>query len=264
MVWQSYSQPSNLYFNEHIIPSMEGVQQGDPLGPFLFSLGIQDLINSCKSQYNCWYLDDGTLGDSAEVVLEDFIKILDAANSLGLEVNTEKCEIMLLQGQTISDSRAQEILAPFVQRAPDIKILKEEDLTLLGAPITEASIDGVLREKLEALKLMSSRLEDIGSHEALFLLRHCVAIPKLQYFLRSAPCFKNPQILEEYDIVLQDCLQKIINVRLDEEKCLQSSLPVKFGGLGVRRATDLALPAFLGSAHGAQAGVKLGVLVSDS
>ena len=66
--------------------------------------------------------------------------------------------------------------------------------------------------------------------------------------------------------MLQDCLQKIINVRLDEEKCLQSSLPVKFGGLGVRRATDLALPAFLGSAHGAQAGVKalLGDLVSDS
>ena len=205
------------------------------------------------------------MGDSPEVALEDFIKFLGAANSLGLEVNTEKCEIMLLQGHTISDSRAQEILAPFIQRAPDIQILKEEDLTLLGAPITEASIDGVLREKLEALKLMSSRLEDISSHEALFLLRHCLAIPKLQYFLRSAPCFKNPQMLEEYDLVLQDCVQKIINVRLDEEKCLQSSLPVKFGGLGVRRATDLALPAFLASAHGVQAGVKalLGDLASD-
>ena len=44
-----------------------------------------------------------------------------------------------------------------------------------------------------------------------------------------------------------------------EDKLAQSSLPVKFGGLGICKATDLALPAFLASAHGASTGV-LGLL----
>ena len=52
------------------------------------------------------------------------------------------------------------------------------------------------------------------------------------------------------------CLVKILNTQLDKEKHLQSSLPVRFGGLGIRRATDLALPAFLASANGAGFGVQ--------
>ena len=40
MIWQSYAETSNLYIgNGDIIGSREGVQQGDPLGPFLFCLG---------------------------------------------------------------------------------------------------------------------------------------------------------------------------------------------------------------------------------
>ena len=103
----------------------------------------------------------------------------------------------------------------------------------------------MIKEKLEALKLMAGRLEEIDNHDGLLLLRHCMAIPKLLYFLRSAPCFKSPALLEEYDTVMRNCLEKILNVQLDKDKHLQGSLPVKWGGLGISRATDLALPAFL-------------------
>ena len=102
---------------------------------------------------------------------------------------------------------------------------------------------------------MAGRLEDLDNHDGLLLLRHCMAIPKLLYFLRSAPCFKSPALLEEYDTVMRNCLEKILNVQLDQVKHLQGSLPVKWGGLGISRATDLALPAFLASAHGARAGI---------
>ena len=43
---------------------------------------------------------------------------------------------------------------------------------------------------------------------------------------------------------------------MKEKEWTQCSLPVVWGGLGIRKATDLALPAFLASAHGADAGVK--------
>ena len=48
--------------------SKQGVQQGDPFGPLLFSLVLHKLIRSIASDsecskllFNLWYLNDGTL-----------------------------------------------------------------------------------------------------------------------------------------------------------------------------------------------------------
>ena len=100
-VYQCYNKESNLFFgmdskNGCIINSEEGVQQGDPLGPFLFSLGIMDVIKSMKSPLNIWYLDDGTIAGDLKTVLQDYQYILKALQSHGLEVNPTKCEIYLI------------------------------------------------------------------------------------------------------------------------------------------------------------------------
>ena len=99
MIWQSYSSQSYLYFGDKdLLYSMEGVQQGDPLGPLLFSLGIRQLMKSCKSEVNLWYLDDGTVCGDPKTVQEDLQRILEASNPLGLSVNSEKCEIFTITG----------------------------------------------------------------------------------------------------------------------------------------------------------------------
>ena len=54
------------------------------------ALGIQDLIKDCKSEFNCWYLDDGTLAGDVNTVLQDAQKITLAANFHGLKVNPKK------------------------------------------------------------------------------------------------------------------------------------------------------------------------------
>ena len=83
MVWQTYSSHSYLYFNgEDVILSREGIQQGDGLGSFLFSLGIMDLVSSCSSEFSAWYLDDGTVAGHPSAVYEDLSKINNAAESL--------------------------------------------------------------------------------------------------------------------------------------------------------------------------------------
>ena len=62
MVWQAYSTESHLYFgDEETVFSREGLQQGDPLGGLLFSLGIADIVDFCESELCVFYLDDGTL-----------------------------------------------------------------------------------------------------------------------------------------------------------------------------------------------------------
>ena len=50
---------------------------------------------------------------------------------------------------------------------------------------------------------------------------------------------------------MRQSLEKINNIPLKEDQWTQSSLPVARSGIGIRRATDIALPAFLASAHGA-------------
>ena len=68
-----YSQHSFLFFGSYIIPSQAGVQQGDPLGPFLFCLVLQVLVNKVRTcvpnlSLNNWYMDDGSLFGKVEDV----------------------------------------------------------------------------------------------------------------------------------------------------------------------------------------------------
>ena len=58
------------------------------------------------------------------------------------------------------------------------------------------------------------------------------------------------QLLEEYDDVIRTTLQAIMNVTLADDAWEQATLPVASGGLGIRRAADTALPAFLSSVAG--------------
>jgi len=48
--------------------------------------------------------------------------------------------------------------------------------------------------------------------------------------------------------VLKQAIQRIANSVLSDLQWIHSSLPVRDGGLGVRRVSSLALPAFLASA----------------
>jgi hypothetical protein len=52
------------------------------------------------------------------------------------------------------------------------------------------------------------------------------------------------------DSSLKSSLEKILNLRLTDLQWCQSTLPIRFGGLGIRRISDICLPAFLSSVHG--------------
>ena len=63
MQW-CYTQPAELRFGDQRILAAAGVQQGDPLGPLLFSLVVLDFVQSVSLHrstcLSLWYLDDGT------------------------------------------------------------------------------------------------------------------------------------------------------------------------------------------------------------
>ena len=69
--------------------------------------------------------------------------------------------------------------------------------------------------------------------------------------MRASPCYDSENLLK-FDKLFRTVIFKICNVSLSDDQRLQASLPVKFGGLGIRRVSSLTSPAFLASAVGSR------------
>ncbi|XP_055351881.1 uncharacterized protein LOC129598141 [Paramacrobiotus metropolitanus] len=244
-----YGYHSSLFLEEYILSSESGVQQGDPLGPLLFCLVLHMLVITLTTELNAWFLDDGTLGGSPASVLDNFERIVAQANSIGLEINIAKCELFVCGG---SESAQQEVIADFIVRHPQLRVLSDSTFTLLGAPVLDDAIGPALTEKAATLTTVCERLQLLPRHHALYLLKHCLGAPKVIYMLRCCNAWRYPQKLYEIDEKLRFCFQSLCNVKTthDDYPCWrQATLPVCRGGIGIRRSEELALPAFLASIH---------------
>ena len=241
LAYISYRQPSFLFHGEYTIESCEGVQQGDPLGPLLFCIAIHDLINTVKSEFSVFYLDDGILGGSSKDVISDLKVLEERARHIGLVLNHSKSECICKDPST-----RDQFLAEF----PSVCNTIPEEATLLGSPIGGlVSINNALETKISDLEILGERLEILQAHDALCLLRNAFSLPKLLYILRTAPCFQSP-LLTSFDDLQRRLLESICNVPLTNSNWMQTSLPITFGGIGIRSAALLAPSAYLASAAG--------------
>ena len=84
-----------LYAGDHNkVASCMGVQQGDPLGPLLFSVVLHGFLKELEAQVpdlvlNVWFLDDGTIIGTKRQLLE-VMKVLEENTLRGLHPNWSK------------------------------------------------------------------------------------------------------------------------------------------------------------------------------
>jgi hypothetical protein len=251
-LYQCYRNPSTLFFGNHLISSSVGAQQGDPCGPMIFSLAIQSIILSLDSQMNIWYLHDGTLADYPEVVLSDFKKVINLSQEIGLELNFNKCEIFCCSGDT-----DLKVIKEFQNLAPGIKICDRESLSLLGSPIFDQGFKNTVEKTIITVENLLNKTELLNRHVAYTLIKNCLFIPKFNFLLRTTPFWKFSNYVNSIDSSLKSCLERILNLRLTDLQWRQSTLPIRFGGLGIRRISDICLPAFLSSINGVKKLVSL-------
>lgn len=188
--------------------SQVGAQQGDPCGPLAFSLSIQPIIEAMSSELNIWYLDDGTICGEPTTVLSDFRKLIDECDQIGLKINASKCEMFFC------DQPVESVVSNFNTLSPGIKIVTE-DLELLGAPLTEISTKKFLNKKHVNLTTLLKLLGGLKHHIAFYILRHCFAIPKLMYILRTSACFVFEEELNDMDCEIKATMEKLVNSQLN-------------------------------------------------
>jgi hypothetical protein len=119
---------------------------------------------------------------------------------------------------------------------------------LLGAPLFQGpSLDQAWTERCEDLSRAASRLNSIGAQDALIFLHASFGAPRVQHLLSCSPSVDHTG-LSTFDDLQRKALSRMSNSNLNDVQWVQASLPIKDGGLGLRRVASLALPAFLSSA----------------
>ena len=105
---------------------------------------------SSKFNVYLWYFDDGTLAGDPETVRSDFEKILSEKDSLGLRVNTKKCELSVLGSDPAQlEQVSYDILSQYLY----LKLVPTEEMNLLDVPLFTKGIDNELTSRLETLQL---------------------------------------------------------------------------------------------------------------
>ena len=239
-----YSTPATLHFGHHFIYSSSRVQQGDPLGPLLFSLTLSELLKSIHVpddvDVSIWYLDDGTIIGPRATVAHILNQMTDLGPQFGLYLNHSKCELFWPSGD-----------ATFPEFPPDILRL-EDGVSLLGSPLwgSRDFFVSTIAQLVDRVVIIQSKIANLDDPQvALHLLRSCLGIGKINHILRTVPSHTISSQLARFDEHLHLTLSNITHSPISDRAWQQASLPFRLGGLGLKRALPSAHAAFLASCY---------------
>ena len=198
LAWTSwcYGQRPILWHSLGSLTSQTGVQQGDPLGSFMFALVLHRMVTTIHTDEECagllntvWYLDDGSMAGESSSVLRALIIIQAQGPSLGFYINLKKCELF-----GVGD------LSSF---PPSMQTSKLPNIEILGAPIGDAEFcKQFFANKHQAALTLFSTINDLGSIDpqfALVLLRICSSFCKLAHIASATPPHLILGSLEKFD-----------------------------------------------------------------
>ena len=260
----AYGSPSDLLVLDRgsfraIIPSEQGVKQGDCLGSFLFALSMQQSYAACCADLpevqQVAVADDLNLVGSAASVMKAFGRYEAGLTASGLSLNYAKCGILWPHRTAVP--AALKVFASS-RKIPIFCDFMETLGAIIGSesPLAKRWVKDKVDAHLPFFKLLEHSA--MPSQIAALILRLC-AVPSMGYLSRTIP----PNLLRPYALEFDSLVVRTFCRRLSlpfplpdlAKKTL--TLPIRLGGVGLRSIASTSHAAYFSAAAMAAPGVVL-------
>jgi hypothetical protein len=265
----NYQDPTLLHYHGHVIQSAAGVQQGDPLGPGLFSMVLRELLLAVRAllakespddpDLEGWFMDDGALVATPKYIGRFLRAMIKLGPEYGIYPNLTKSTVWWWNlHQPSARARMKSFLPVIPGSSPEepqaeVTILEADGTILLGCPIGGPDFcREYIKTRVSRVDGLVSMIEGLDDSQIqLLLLRLCVGFPRIVYALRTA----NPEWIQEelkaFDEIIIRAVTDITG-QLTKLAITQIRLPTRNGGLGLSSAVDTADVAFVAGVFGSQ------------
>ena len=208
LVSKCYLQPSLLTVKvgnyTSYVHSEEGVQQGDPLGSFLFSLALQPILLKANrdnsSALTPSYLDDTIILGPQSQVTATYASLKADLSEIGLQLREDKCE-------AFSFKTPREWTLPVS--------LRSDGCEVLGTPIGHDDfVKMICSHNVAKEELLLSRLLLLQDAQSSTLLLCYCGVPSILHLLRTVA----PRLIKaaaiQHDKQILSCFEDIIGYKL--------------------------------------------------
>ena len=224
-----------LITEDDTIPSTRGVQQGDLLGPFLFAVGLHQVLKDLPADIiNNYYLDDG-LHHGTLTAPDKLLGLLPKLHAIDLSLNVAKCHIFT-RGDTSLFSNLREVP------------VSADGFEFLGAPVGTAQyVHDLLTTKFGKAIAFCGQVARLNDPQINLLLQRCADVCRVLHLLKVIPPDVIHPFCQRLDAELLGSHELSTGINLSPQSRRQVVLPTRHRGFGLRANARLSAPSFVTS-----------------